>query len=464
MKKENQSNPSHGGRGPGKGFGMGRPVEKAENFKESLKRLIGYLKPQAIKIIAVFFLAAISTAFNIISPKVMGSVTNKIVEDLRNPSVTGLDFNYIWRMVLVLIGLYFLSSLFNYSTGYMMSEVAQKTVYTLRRDVKEKLDRLPLKYFDSHTHGEILSRITNDLDTVGNTLQQSLTQLITAVITLLGIAIMMLTISPVLTVITITTIPISALATIIITKKSQKLFVARQAALGRLNGHVEEMYAGHKVVKVFNYEDKSIDRFNEINEELYNAGWKAEFISGTIMPLLSFINNIGYVLICVVGGIFVAMQKIQVGDIQAFIQYARQFTHPIVQTANISNILQSTVASAERVFHLLDEVEEVPDKEDAKIIEFPRGEVEFKHVQFGYDEGTVLIKDMNIHVKKGQTIAIVGPTGAGKTTLVNLLMRFYELNRGSITIDGIDIRDIKRQNLRNLLAWYYRIHGFLTEP
>ncbi|AOY78124.1 ABC transporter ATP-binding protein [Clostridium formicaceticum] len=482
-----------GGRGPGGGFAMARPVEKATNFKNSLKRLIGYLKPHRVKLVMVFFLAILSTVFNILSPKLMGAATNKIAEDLmkrmnyfnnieaaiergadiefisqlRAQPVPSIDFNYIWQIILILIGLYILSALFSFATGYIMAGIAQKTVYKMRREANDKLARLPLRYFDAHTHGEILSRITNDLDNVGNTLQQSLTQLITAIVTLAGVAIMMLTISPVLTLIAIITLPLSGVVTITIAKKSQRLFVARQAVLGELNGHAEEMYAGHKEVKVFGHEKKSISVFDEINERLYDAGWRAEFISGIIMPLLNFVNNIGYVLICVVGGVFVVMQRIQIGDIQAFIQYARQFTHPIVQTANITNIIQSTVASAERVFKLLDETEEVQDQKDAKVIKMPKGEVGFKHVQFGYKEDDLLIKDMNIEVKKGETIAIVGPTGAGKTTLVNLLMRFYEIKGGSITIDGIDIRDLKRGNLRSMFGmvlqdtWLF--HGTIRE-
>lgn len=478
MKKEQKPDNTGGGRGPGGGFPMGRPAEKAKDFRGTLKRLIGYLRPQRFKLIIVFFLAVLSTAFNILSPKLMGAATNKIAEDLRErvahfttiesaveggaapqfiaqleaQPVPGIDFTYIWRIILILIGLYILSSLFSFATGYIMSAVAQKTVYRIRDDVNNKLGRLPLKYFDSRTHGEILSRITNDLDNVGNTLQQSLTQLITAIVTLGGVAIMMLTISPALTLIAIITLPLSAVVTIAVAKKSQKLFVARQAALGELNGHVEEMYAGHKVVKVFGHEKKSLSRFDDINDRLYDAGWRAEFISGIIMPLLNFVNNIGYVLICVVGGIFVIQQRMQIGDILAFIQYARQFTHPIVQTANIANVIQSTVASAERVFNLLDEAEEIPDRIDAKTIQFPKGDVAFNHVGFGYKEDDVLIKDMNIAIRSGQTIAIVGPTGAGKTTLVNLLMRFYEILKGSITIDGVDIRDLKRGDLRSMFG------------
>lgn len=465
------------GRGPGGGPPMGMPIEKARDFKGTLKRIIGYLKPQKIKLVSVFLLAILSTVFSIFSPKVMGKATNKLVEGLMakfmyvkklgeaaaagtDPKILeqmkqqmpAVDFDYIWKIVLILVGLYIISALFNFVTGYIMSGVAQKTVYNMRNDVNDKLSRLPLKYFDSRTHGEILSRITNDLDNIGTTLQQSLTQLITSLVTIIGVVIMMLTISPVLTLICIVTLPASAIITMTIAKKSQKYFSEQQKALGELNGHVEEMYAGHKIVKVFGHEQKSIREFDEINEKLYRAGWKAQFVSGIIFPLLNFVSNVGYVFICVVGGIFVTKQKIEIGDIQAFIQYARQFTMPIVQTANISNIIQSTVASAERVFEVLDEEEEISDKTEPAVTDKPRGEVRFEHVRFGYKEDSILMEDMNIDVKKGQTIAIVGPTGAGKTTMVNLLMRFYELNGGKITVDGVDIRDLKRSDLRSMFG------------
>lgn len=465
-------------RGGGHGGIMGAPGEKAKDFKGTLQRLIGYLKPQQIKLIAVFFLAILSTVFSIFSPKIMGKATTKLVEGLMakyqyiaaiqiatmkkmNPAIIEqlkkqpmpkIDFDYIWQIVIVLIILYAISAFFNFATGYIMSGVAQKTVYKMRNDVNERLARLPLKYFDSRTNGEILSRITNDLDNVGTTLQQSLTQLITSVVTIVGIIIMMLSISPLLTLICVITLPVSAFITMNIAKKSQKFFAEQQKALGELNGHVEEMYTGHKIVRAFGHEQKSINEFREINKRLYNSGWRAQFVSGIIFPLLNFISNIGYVLICIVGGLMVTKKKIEVGDIQSFIQYARQFTQPIVQTANISNIIQSTIASAERVFELLDEAEEVPDKENAVEISNPRGEVKFEHVKFGYKEDAPLMEDMNIDVKKGQTIAIVGPTGAGKTTLINLLMRFYEINGGKITVDGVDIRDLKRGDLRTMFG------------
>ena len=308
-----------------------------------------------------------------------------------------------------------------------MAGVAQKTVYNMRKDVEDKLSRLPLKFFDARTHGEILSRVTNDVDNIATTLQQSLTQLITSIVTIIGIIIMMLTISPLMTLVVILTLPLYILVTALVAKRSQKYFAAQQKEIGALNGHVEEMYTGHKIVKAFGHENDSIEEFKNINDRLYNAGWKAQFISGIIMPMMRFVSNIGYVIVCVVGGYLAIQGKITIGDIQAFIQYSSQFTQPIVQTANIANIIQSTVASAERIFEFLDEVEELPDATDAKVIEFPKGEVKFENVNFSYKAEEPLIKNMNIDVKQGHTIAIVGPTGAGKTTLVNLLMRFYEI-------------------------------------
>ena len=336
--------------------------------------------------------------------------------------------------------------------GYIMASVSQLTVYRMRNDVKSKLDRLPLKYFDQRTHGEILSRVTNDMDNIASTLQQSLTQLITSLVTVIGILVMMLSISPLMTLIALVSLPVSGVITTVITKNSQKYFRAQQKTIGDLNGHVEEMYGGHKIVRAFGHERDSIAKFDGINQELYQVGWKAQFISGIIFPALNFVSNIGYVLVCVLGGLMVARRAIEIGDIQAFIQYTRQFTQPILQVANIINVLQSTVASAERVFEILDEPEEIPDKEDAKVIELPRGEVSFEHVKFRYKDDVPLIEDLNIDVKEGQTIAIVGPTGAGKTTLVNLIMRFYEVGGGRITVDGVDITDMKRGDLRSLFG------------
>jgi len=440
----------------GRGPGMGMPVVKAKNFKGTLKRLLRYLKPRQVQLFAVVVMAILSVVFSIVSPKIMGKATTKLFEGLmlklKGVPGAGVDFHYIEQILLLLIGLYLISAFFGYIQQFIMASVAQKTVFDMRNDISDKLTRLPLKFFDSRTHGEILSRVTNDIDNISSTLSQSITQLITAVITLIGIIIMMLTISPWLTLIALVTLPLSAFITKAVASRSKQYFKGQQQALGELNGHVEEMYTGHKIIKAYGHEHESIQKFNTINDRLYDSAWKAQFISGMIMPLLTFINNIGYVLICVVGGIFVTKRLIEIGDIQAFIQYSRQFTQPILQTASIANIIQSTVASAERVFELLDELEEIPDRTEAKVLEFPKGEVNFQNVKFGYKEDATIIENLNIDVKQGQTIAIVGPTGAGKTTLVNLLMRFYEINDGKITIDDVDIRDLKRGDLRSIFG------------
>lgn len=444
------------GRGPGSHRSMAMPIEKAKDFRGILKRLLDYLKPYRVKLIITFLAAIASTFFNIISPKIMGRVTTKLFEGFllktKNVPNAAIDFNYILNIIFILIGLYVLSAIFNYIQQYIMVGVAQKTVYEMRKDINSKLSRLPLKYFDGRTHGEILSRVTNDIDIVSNTLQQSITQLITSIVTLIGIVVMMLSISPMLTLIASVTLPLSFLVTKVIAKQSQKFFARQQKLLGQLNGHVEEMYTGHKIVKVFNYEKQSIDKFNQVNDQLYDAGWKAQFISGIIMPLMMAIGNLGYVLIVIFGGISVARGTITIGNVQAFIQYSRQFTQPIIQTANIANIIQSTIAAAERVFEVLDESEQIPDKRNMIHLSKPEGNIKFEHIKFGYETEKVLIKDMDIDVKKGQRIAIVGPTGAGKTTLVNLLMRFYEIDDGKITFDGIDVRNMKRGELRSLFG------------
>ncbi|NGM82209.1 ABC transporter ATP-binding protein [Paenibacillus sp. 7124] len=449
--------PPRRGPGPGGfgGAGMMMPPEKAKDFKGTLRRLTRYLRPKRLKLVVVLITAILSTVFSILSPKIMGKATTKlfegVVDKFKGVPGAAIDFGYINEILLILAGLYVLSALFGYIQQYIMAGVAQSVVFDMREEINSKLERLPLKYFDSRTHGEILSRATNDVDNISTTLQQSLTQLITSVITIIGVIIMMLTISPWLTLITIITLPLSFVAIMGITKRSQTYFVGQQKSLGQLNGHVEEMYTGHRIVKAFGRERESLKDFDKINEQLYDSGWRAQFMSGMIMPLMMFIGNLGYVLVCVVGGIFVTRKMIEVGDIQAFIQYSRQFTMPITQTANIANIIQSTVASAERVFELLDEEEEIPESAAAlagRTVHPEEGAVEFRHVKFGYKEDAILIEDMNIRVKPGQTIAIVGPTGAGKTTLINLLMRFYELSGGQILIDGVDITDMKRSELR----------------
>ena len=445
----------HGRGGPmggGPMGGFGTLVEKPKNFKGSLRRLLRYLKPRTGSLVVVFLLAILSTLFAMFAPKVMGNATTKIFEGLgtmmSHAPGAGIDFGFIGRIVALLIGLYTVSALFMYLQQFIMAGVAQKTVYNMRRDVKEKLTRLPLKFYDGRTHGEIMSRFTNDMDNIATTLQQSMTQLITSAVTIVGVIIMMLTISPLLTLITIVVLPLSFIMTRIVAPRSQTHFKEQWKHLGSLNGHVEEMYTGHSIVKAFGRERRSIEKFNETNEKLYQASWRAQFISGLLFPLMTFINNIGYVAVSVAGGIMVAQKAIPIGDILAFIQYSRQFSMPIAQVANIANVLQSTVASAERVFELLDEQEETPDAPDARVLSAPKGEVRFENVRFSYKEDVPLIEGMNLDVKQGETVAIVGPTGAGKTTLVNLLMRFYDIQGGRITVDGRDIRDIQRGNLR----------------
>ncbi len=457
MKRQFGGGPGRGGPGSGGPLGaMMRPGEKAKNFKGTIKRLIKYLRPRRIQLLIVTLMAIFSTLFSVVSPKIMGTATTKLFEGVmmkvKGASGTAFDIHFLVNILITLIALYLISALFGYIQQYIMAGVAQRTVYDLRQDLNDKLARLPLKYFDGRTHGEILSRITNDIDNIAGTLQQSLTQLITSIITLLGVTIMMLSISPLLTLVTLIMIPLSIIITATIAKRSQKYFAAQQKTLGMLNGHVEEMMTGHSVVKGFGQERESLEAFDKINHTLFSSAWKAQFISGIIMPLLNFVNNIGYVLVCVAGGVLVIRKAIMIGDIQAFIQYSRQFAMPITQTANIANILQSTAASAERVFELLDESEEIPDNTDSVVPTQTEGAVRFENVGFSYKNDTPLIDNLNIDVKPGETIAIVGPTGAGKTTLVNLLMRFYELQNGKITIDGIDIKKFKRGDLRSLFG------------
>ncbi|WP_342511667.1 ABC transporter ATP-binding protein [Sporosarcina sp. FSL K6-1522] len=451
MSEHKHSRPQGGApMGPGGGGNMMMAGQKAKNFKGTLRRLIGYLKPRRNHLIAVFVAAILSTVFSIVGPKIMGNAITELFEGaygkFSGMPGAAIDFHAIGNLLLLLGGLYVVSSLFSYIQQYIMSSVAQKTVYDLREDVNGKLKNLPLKYFDGRPVGETLSRVTNDIDTIGSTLQQSLTQFITSIVTIVGILAMMLFISPILTLIALVSLPLSMFGIRPILKRSQKHFADQQRTLGQLNSHIEEMYTGHQVVKAFGHEQKSVAEFDDVNDKLYDAGRKAQFISGIIMPMMSLIGNLSYVVICVVGGILVTQRAISIGDIQAFITYTRQFTQPIMQTANIANVIQSTVAAAERVFELLDEEEEVKEVTTATL---PRAEgaVAFDHVDFGYGED-LLITDMNIDVAPGQTVAIVGPTGAGKTTLINLLMRFYELNGGKITIDGLDTREMSREDLR----------------
>ena len=441
------------GSGP---MGFALPGEKAKNFRGTLQRLLGYLSPYRIELIAVLAMSVLSTVFSVVGPKIVGKAITKLFEGITGSSSPNsgspVDFTYIGNLMLLLLALYFVSAVFSYVTQFLMVGITQKTVYRLRQEVDAKLALLPLKFFDTKTHGEILSRVTNDVDTLSSTLQQSLVQMLTAIVTLIGSIVMMFTISRQLTLLAMATLPLYGLATALIARQSHKHFREQQKCLGEINGYVEEMYTGHKIVKAFGHEHKSTEIFEVINDRLYGAAWKAQFITGIIMPLMNFINNLGFVLICVVGSILVIRRALDLGDIQAFIQYARQFTHPILQTANISNILQSTMAASERVFELLDEQEEIPDRPEALSIDTPKGAVTFEQVKFGYADDSILMEDLTIRVEPGETIAVVGPTGAGKTTLVNLLMRFYEIMDGTITVDQVDIRQLSRAGLRRLFG------------
>ena len=445
--------------GRGGGWNLGRPGEKPKDFGKTAKRLLGYFLPQKFLLLLVLIASIIGTIFNIVGPKILGLATTKLFDgliadyrayQLHRPG-PGVDFGYIGTVLLILLGLYLVSALFLYLQQYVMAGVSQKAVYTMRQQVDEKLNRLPLRYFDSRTHGETMSRAVNDMDNISTTLQQSVTQLITSTVTVIGVLVIMLTISPLLTLVVLVTLPLSMLVTVGIAKRSQNYFRDQQRALGVLNGHVEEMYTGHNIVKAFGHEQDSMATFAELNDKLYQAGWRAQFMSGMIMPLMRSIGNLGYVFVAVGGAIMLTQGAISIGDVQAFIQYAQQFTQPITQLANFANVIQSTMASAERIFDLLDETEETPDVVAAAAtaaFESASGTVVFDHVQFGYQPDAILMKDMNIDVQPGQMIAIVGPTGAGKTTLVNLLMRFYDVNAGKILVHGVDITQIRRGELR----------------
>ncbi len=440
-----------GGRGPG-GHSMMMSGEKAKNFKDTIKRLINYLKKYNLAIIVVFIFAIASSVFAILGPKILGQATTTIFEGLTDKIAggnAGIDFEKIAGILITLIILYGLSSLFSYIQGYMMSGVSMKVTYQMRRDISLKINKMPLRYFDGTNHGEVLSRITNDVDAVSQTLTQSLTQLITAVTTIVGVFVMMLTISWLMTIVAVLIVPVSMLFVIKIVKKSQKYFKKQQKYIGHINSHVEEMYGGHIIVKAFNGEKESINQFEELNEQLYGTAWKAQFLSSLMMPSMRVVGNIGYVVVCVLGGALAARRVISVGDIQAFIQYVRNFTRPISQLANISNVLQRTVAAAERVFEFLDEDNEVEESENPIELSVVKGDIEFRNVHFGYVKDKIIINDFSAKITPGQRVAIVGPTGAGKTTMVKLLMRFYDVSSGSILLDGYNIEDFRRNDLRN---------------
>lgn len=435
------------GRGGPPGSGMARPPEKAKDFKGTLRRLLMYLKPYNFLMAVVAIFSILSTVFSIISPRVMGFITTHLYEGISSAAAS-IDKSYILRILLILSGLYLVSGIFGYAQQFIMADISQKLVYDLRKEINEKLHKLPLSFFDSKTTGEILSRVSNDVDTISSTLQQNVTQAVTAVITLVGILVMMLIISPIITLATLITIPLSIILTKNIAKISQKYFAAQAKSLGEINGHIEETFSGHSTVKAYGKESKAIHDFEKLNKELYEHGCKSQFITGIIMPLMQLVNSLGYIVVAVLGGIFVIRGTLPIGDVQAFVQYSRQFNQPIMQLAEIINTFQSTIASAERVFELLDEKEEDMDPAEPIFPQTERSDVRFEKVTFGYTKDKPLMEELSLEACCGETVAIVGPTGAGKTTLVNLLMRFYEIDGGKITIDGVSTRDMTRQQLR----------------
>ncbi|MGZ8528814.1 MAG: ABC transporter ATP-binding protein [Candidatus Limnocylindrales bacterium] len=479
---------------------MGMPAEKSKDFRGAFGRLLRRLRPEAPLIAIVFVLAIVSVAFAVVGPKILGNATNVIFQGVISQQLpagvsqeqavaglraqgqnqladmlagmqltpgAGVDFGALGGILLVLVGVYVVSSVFSWGQAYIMAGVTQRAVYRLRTDVDEKLGRLPLKYFDGHPRGDVLSRVTNDIDNIGQTLQQSLTQLISALLTVLGVLLMMLLISPLLAFVSILAVPLAIVITVLIAGRSQKQFAAQWASTGALNGQVEEMHTGHAIVKVFGRQDEVVARFDEENEKLFGASYRAQFISGIIQPSMNFVANLNYVAIAVIGGLRVASGQLSLGDVIAFIQYSRQFTFPIIQTASIANVLQSAAASAERVFELLDEPEEIPDPVAPRVVGEAVGAVAFENVSFRYEPELPLIDDLDLVVEAGQTVAIVGPTGAGKTTLVNLLMRFYEIDGGRISVDGIDTRELTRDDLRStfgmVLQDTWLFHGTIRE-
>ncbi len=454
IENRKQSSPGPGGGGH-MGGGM-RKIEKAKNFKGTMNKLLQYLNPYKLSILIVILFAIGSAAFTIVGPKILGNATTKLFEGLVS-KVSGapgaaIDFTYIGNIVILLLGLYILSTVFGIIQGYIISGVAQKVSYNFRKEIDEKINRMPLKYFDKTTHGEVLSRITNDVDTVSQTLNQSMSQIITSVITIIGVLIMMLSISWQMTLVALLILPVSMILIMAVVKRSQKHFKSQQEYLGHVNGQVEEIYSGHNIVKAFNKEEEEVKKFEKVNDTLYHSAWKSQFLSGMMMPIMTFIGNIGYVAVSILGGWLAVKRTIAVGDILAFVQYVRSFTQPIAQVAQIANVLQSTAAAAERVFEFLEEEEEVPEAENPVKLQKVQGEVTFQDVQFGYNPDKIIINNFSSNIKPGQKVAIVGPTGAGKTTIVKLLMRFYDINSGAICIDGHDIKDFTREDLRNMFG------------
>ena len=432
----------------------GMSTEKAKDFKGTMKKLMGYLTQYKIGLLLVVIFAIGSTIFNIAGPKILGKATTELFHGLisKVSGGSGIDFDKIAKILIGLMWLYVCSALFSFIQGYIMTGVSQKLTYRMRKEISEKIDRLPMGYFDKMTHGEILSRITNDVDTLSQSLNQSATQVITSVATIIGVLVMMLSISPLMTVIAILILPLSMGLIGMIVKRSQRYFKEQQEYLGYVNGQVEEVYGGHNIVKAFNKEDDVIDEFDRDNDRLYRSAWKSQFLSGMMMPIMQFVGNLGYVAVVILGGYLAIKKTIEVGDIQSFIQYVRNFTQPIQQVAQVANMLQSTAAASERVFEFLEEPEEEAAPENPVVLKNPEGAVEFEHVHFGYNPEHTIIHDFSVKVEPGQKIAIVGPTGAGKTTMVKLLMRFYDVSGGSIKVDGHDIREFDRGELRRMFG------------
>lgn len=455
MSSENKSvkKPARGPKGHGPGAQA--PIEKAKDFSGTMKKLFHYLSQYKILLFLVVLFSIGSAVFSIIGPKILGNATTEIYNGLIGKvtgTSAGINFDKIAGILLTLLGLYGLSMLFSYIQGWIMAQVSQNVTYGLRKQISEKIHRMPLKYFESKTTGEILSRITNDVDTVSQNLDQSLTQVISSFVLAIGVLIMMFTISPLMTFVTVLIVPFSFIFIMIIVKKSQKYFVKQQEYLGHINGQVEEIYGGHDVVNLFNGEEKALEEFKEINDTLYHTAWKSQFLSTMMHPIMTFIGNLGYVIVSILGGWLVIQEKIQVGDILSFTQYVRSFTQPLAQAAQVMNLFQALAAAAERVFEFLEEEEEVPSIENPVSTDGIKGDITFDHVKFGYDKNKIIIHDFNSKIKKGMKVAIVGPTGAGKTTMVKLLMRFYDVNSGSIQIDGKNIKDFDRNELREIFG------------
>jgi len=431
---------------------MLRGGEKARDFKGTMAKLLRYLSPYKWQFVVVMVFSVASTVFNIIGPKILGKATTKLFEGavgILAGTSASIDFVYIGNILALLAGLYVAATVFGFIQGWVMTNVSMKMTYRFRKEISEKINRLPISYFDRTNQGEVLSRVTNDVDTISQTLNQSLTQIITSVITMIGVLVMMFSISWLMTLAVMVILPISAVFIGIIVKHSQKYYKQQQEYLGHVNGHVEEMFGGHIIVKAFNGEKRSVEKFDGLNNTLYSSAWKSQFISGLMMPIMNFVGNLGYVAVAVLGGVMAFRNLITVGDIQAFIQYVRNFTQPIMQIANISNVLQQTAAASERVFEFLAEDEEAPDTANPVVMGSVRGHVEFRNVHFGYTPEKTIINNFSAEIQPGQKIAIVGPTGAGKTTMVKLLMRYYDIQSGAILVDGHDIRDFTRQGLRD---------------